>query len=131
MNRPIDYVSSPVGMTMPAATPFTRLRAGIKPSPYNPQHTLEDWDNPSRMEFMGFLASTSSVVSPDANREETTSTAILTVPDPLVDIKKGDRILQADEPDRQWEVTGVPSRDQHPFTGWRPTCEISLTEWKG
>ena len=30
-----------------------------------------------------------------------------------------------------WEVSGFPSRDVNAFTGWQPTMEVQLTEWRG
>lgn len=131
MTGPLDYIQTPIGMSMPEATGFTRLRAKRKPSPYNPDRSIEDWDDPDRLDFTGFIATISSGMTPNQNREETTSTSVITVPDPLIDIRKGDRIIQNDDTERKWEVTGIPGRDTHPWTGWRPTCEINVTEWKG
>lgn len=131
MTGPLDYIQTPIGMGMPYATGFTRLRAARKPSPYNPDRTVEDWENPDRLDFTGFIATISSSMTPNQNREETTSGSVITVPDPTIDIQKGDRIIPQDDPTRTWEVTGIPGRDTHPWTGWRPTCEITVTEWKG
>lgn len=131
MTGPLDYIQTPIGMSMPEATGFTRLRAKRKPSAYNPDRGVEDWDDPDRLDFTGFIATINSSVMPDQNREETVSTSVITVPDPLIDIRKGDRITQTDDAERTWEVIGVPGRDMHPWTGWRPTTEINVTEWRG
>ena len=105
---------------LPAATRFVRLRASRKADPYNPAQTTEDWKHPVELEVHGALASSTSTRTPDVLDVQTTSTAVLTVADPNADIRLGDRIRP-----------GFPSRDVNAFTGWQPTLEVQLTEWKG
>lgn len=116
---------------LPAATRFVRLRASRKPDPYNPAQTTEDWTKPVELEVRGALASSSSTRTPDVLDVQTTSTAVLTVADPNADIRLGDRIRPEPADGRMWEVSGFPSRDANAFTGWQPTLEVQLTEWKG
>ena len=116
---------------LPAATRFVRLRASRKPDPYNPAQTTEDWTEPVELEVRGALASSSSTRTPDVLDVQTTSTAVLTVADPNADIRLGDRIRPEPADGRMWEVSGFPSRDANAFTGWQPTLEVQLTEWKG
>lgn len=116
---------------LPAATRFVRLRASRKPDPYNPAQTTEDWTKPVELEVRGALASSSSTRTPDVLDVQTTSTAVLTVADPNADIRIGDRIRPEPADGRMWEVSGFPSRDANAFTGWQPTLEVKLTEWKG
>ena len=130
MSEVDDYING-TGSGMPAALTYTRLRAARKPDPYNPKHTVEDWNNPERLTINGFLASSASQRSPDGSREETSSSAVLTIPDPNADIRIGDRIENTPYDGRRWEVTGIPSNDVNPWTGWQPTLEVQLQEWKG
>lgn len=116
---------------LPAATRFVRLRASRKPDPYNPAQTTEDWTKPVELEVRGVLASSSSTRTPDVLDVQTTSTAVLTVADPDADIRIGDRIRPEPTDGRMWEVSGFPSRDVNAFTGWQPTMEVQLTEWRG
>lgn len=116
---------------LPAATRFVRLRASRKADPYNPAQTTEDWTKPVELEVRGALASSSSTRTPDVLDVQTTSTAVLTVADPNADIRLGDRIRPEPADGRMWEVSGFPSRDANAFTGWQPTLEVQLTEWKG
>ena len=83
------------------------------------------------LEFAGALSSSSSMRTPDALREETTSTAYLTSTDPSLDIMPGDRIRAMPDDGRCWEVSGYPSRDANAFTSWQPTVEIPLSEYRG
>lgn len=128
-----EYIGAgpPGGFTLPGATLFTRQRAGRKPSSYSsdPSRTVDDWTNPSEISIQGALATSSSIRTPDGTREETTSMAVLTIADPMADVKLGDRILAPDG--RRWEVTGFPSDDVNAFTAWQPTLEVQLTEWRG
>lgn len=120
--------SSSVGpMPMPCAPAVARLRATQKPDPYNPERTNDDWDDPERIEFPGFIASSTSTETGDAAREETVSTAVLTCA-PGTDVRKGDRIEPVPADGRLWRVTGFPSQDASPFTGWAPTIEVDLEE---
>ena len=115
----------------PGSTRFVRLRASRKPDPYNPAQTTEDWTQPVELEVRGALASSTSTRTPDVLDAQTTSTAVLTVSDPNADIRLGDRIRPEPADGRMWEVSGFPSRDVNAFTGWQPTLEVQLTEWKG
>ncbi len=116
---------------MNGATQFTRLRAKRIPSIYNPQQSSLTWDNPDTLTFTGALAASTSSRTVDYLDERFTSTAVLTVADPNIDIQVGDRIRSTPDDGRIWQVTGFPSRDVNAFTGWQPTTEINLTEWKG
>lgn len=116
---------------MPCAGTFRRTRPGRKADPYNPDRTVEDWDDPDVAELRGFVASSSSSELPDGAREEVTSSAVLTVWDPSADVMRGD-VIEAVPPDgRRWRVVGFPSTDASPFTGWRPTLEATLEEVVG
>lgn len=133
----IDFDSS-ITMTnfgLNGATAFVRLRAREEISPYNPAQKTYDWNAPDRLSFYGALSSSASSSTSrtptDLLSIMTTSTATLTVADPLIDICVGDRIQSVPDDGRIWEVTGIPSRDVNAFSGWRPTAEITLTEWKG
>lgn len=116
---------------LPAATRFMRLRASRKPDPYNPAQTTDDWTKPLILEVSGALASSTSTRTPDVLDVQTTSTAMLTIADPNADIRLGDRIRPEPDDGRMWEVSGFPSRDVNAFTGWQPTLEVQLTEWRG
>ena len=113
------------GWHMPGATKWKRLRAKKVMDRYSGELTGEDWDHPDA------LASSSSMRTPDALREETTSTAYLTSPDPSLDVMPGDRIKAMPDDGRCWEVSGYPSRDANAFTSWQPTVEIPLSEYRG
>lgn len=128
----LNDLTAPVsGFSLSGALPYQRLRARRVPDPYNPAQTVLDWTTPDVLDLAGALASASSVRTPDARDVQTTSSAYLTVADPTVDVRVGDRIRPMPDDGRCWEVTGFPSRDQNGFTGWQPTLEIALTEWKG
>lgn len=116
---------------MPGVTKWRRLRARKVNDPYSGEQSGEDWSNPETLDFTGALASSSSTRTPDGLREQTTSTAYLTSPDPTLDIMPGDRIRALPDDGRLWEVDGFPSKDVNAFTGWRPTLECRLTERKG
>lgn len=116
---------------LPGATRFQRLRAHRIPDPDNPAQTVRDWTDPDAIELSGALASSTSTRIPDTLEDQTTSTAYLTVADPTADVTVGDRIRPVPDDGRLWEVTGMPSRDVNAFTGWQPTLEIPLTEWRG
>lgn len=119
------------GLTMPATETIIRIRAGTKPDPYNPSASAADWEHTDRIELQGFISSSSSTQT--SGRLDTTveSTAVLTCPDPDTDIRVGDIIHPKADQSRQWRVTGIPSTDMNPFTGWRPTIEAQLREVKG
>lgn len=119
------------GFRLPGATAFQRLRARRVPDPYNPAQSVPDWTDPDVLDIRGALSSSSSTRTPDLSNIQTTSTAYLTIDDPDADVRIGDRIRATPDDGRQWEVSGFPSRDANGFTGWQPTLEIQLEEWKG
>lgn len=119
------------GWRMPGVTKWRRLRARKVNDPYSGEQSGEDWSNPETLDFTGALASSSSTRTPDGLREQTTSTAYLTSPDPTLDIMPGDRIQALPDDGRCWEVSGYPSRDVNAFTSWQPTVEIPLSEYRG
>lgn len=119
------------GWRMPGATKWQRLRAKKVKDRYSGKLTGEDWEHPDVLEFDGALSSSSSMRTPDALREETTSTAYLTAAEQSLDIMPGDRIRAMPDDGRCWEVSGYPSRDTNAFTSWQPTIEIPLSEYRG
>lgn len=119
------------GFSLTGATPFERLRAARIPDDSNPEQTAEDWEHPEILNLHGALSSSTSTRTPDALNNQTTSTAYLTIDDPNADVRVGDRIRTRPDDGRLWEVSGFPSRDVNGFTGWQPTLEIGLTEWRG
>ena len=127
----LDDLNTGDGWRMNGATQWQRLRAKKVEDPYSGELTGEDWEHPDVLTFAGALAGSSSMRTPDVLREETTSTAYLTSPDPTLDVMPGDRIRAMPDDGRCWEVSGYPSRDQNAFTGWRPTIEIPLNEYRG
>lgn len=116
---------------MPSAQRIRRLRAKEKENPYNPARPVADWDDPDVIELEGFISSSTSMETPDGARDQTSSTAYLTIADPSADVRKGDRVEVLPHVGRSWEVTGFPSTDANPFTGWQPTLEASLEEVLG
>lgn len=127
----LDELTTNDGWRMPGSTKWRRLRATVIKDEYSGELTGEDWDNPDVLEFAGALSSSSSTRTPDTLRDQTTSTAYLTAADPMLDIMPGDRIRAMPDDGRCWEVTGYPSRDANAFTGWNPTIEIPLHEYRG
>lgn len=119
------------GWNMSGVTKWRRLRAKPVDDAYSGDATGEDWTNPDVLEFSGSLTSSSSTRVPNGLREQTSSIAYLTVPDPKLDIVPGDRIRAVPDDGRRWEVSGYPSRDANAFTGWNPTVEIPLHEYRG
>ena len=119
---------------MPYGQEFERLRGVYVPDPYDPDEGMVTWDDPDIITVSGFLASTASVQAL-ASREQDSpvrsqliTTNMLTLTDPDADVERGDRIRQGD---RVWTVTGYPSQDQNPFTGWQPTRVCYLEEVTG
>ena len=109
--------------------PLKRLRAPHVEDPYNPARTVSDWDGEvDKLVFNGFIATASSVMTPDGAREQAVTAATLTVADPTVDIRRGDRIKDGSH---VYTVDVVPSVDANPFTGWQPTLEVGLQEVEG
>lgn len=126
-----EWFGATSGFGMNGAMRFVRLRAKRRPDPYNPSDFSEDWSQPDRLVVHGALSSSSSRRTPDRLREQTASGAYLTIADQQADVRLGDCIRADPDDGRLWEVTGIPSRDANAFTGWRPTLEIELSEWKG
>lgn len=126
----LDSITGAAGFGLTGTT-WVRLRGIPVKDEYSGDTTAVDWTEPDMLRFRGALSSSSSTRTPDSLRDQTTSTAYLTVPDPTVDVKPGDRIRADPDDGRRWEVTGYPARDVNGFTGWQPTCEIPLTEWRG
>lgn len=126
----LDSITGAAGFVL-SGTAWVRLRGIPVKDEYSGDTTAVDWTEPDMLRFRGALSSSSSTRTPDSLRDQTTSTAYITVPDPTVDVKPGDRIRADPDDGRRWEVTGYPARDVNGFTGWQPTCEIPLTEWRG
>lgn len=132
MTSALDWITDGGGaFPMPGATRFKRLRASKRPSPYNPSDTVEDWDHPEELEFQGALTQSSSTRTVDGLREQTGTSGYITSNDPMLDVRAGDRIQAVPDDGRRWEVSADPSRDVNAFTGFRPTIEIPITEWRG
>lgn len=109
--------------------PLKRLRAENVYDPYNPLKMVPDWDGElDELTFSGFIATASSVMTPDGAREQAVTAVTLTVADPNVDIRRGDRIRDGAH---VYTVDVVPSVDANPFTGWQPTLEVGLQEVEG
>lgn len=108
-----------------------RTRAGRKADPMNPDRTIVDWESLDELVMDGFIASSSSSETPDGAREQAVSTAVLTAPDAFADIRRGDIVERIPADGRKWRVTGFPSFDASPFTGWAPSTEAMLEEVVG
>lgn len=132
MTSALDWITDGGGaFPMPGATRFKRIRPKPStPSPYNPDRTIQTGET-EELEFLGALASSSSRRVPDGLDTGVESVAYLTVNDPGIDIQVNDTIIPMPDDGRRWTVTGFPSSDPNAFTGWRPTREIRLGEWKG
>lgn len=128
----LDWITNVGGaFPMPGATRFKRIRTKPStPSPYNPDRMIQTGET-EELEFLGALASSSSRRVPDGLDTGVESVAYLTVNDPGIDIQVNDTIIPVPDDGRRWTVTGFPSSDPNAFTGWRPTREIQLGEWKG
>lgn len=110
-------------------TKFERLRATAVPDPYDPDSPgVPDWSNPDILEFEGFLTESTSTILPDSVRGQVSTSGVLTVTDPDLDIKVGDRVRQGG---KIWQITGRPAKDKSPFTGWQPTLEITIQQLEG
>lgn len=109
---------------------FTRLRPLRKTDPYNPEQTIPVHGRFDELIFHGVLAQSSSTTISDINRQELRTSAVITVQDPNVDVRAGDIIRRAAD-GVKYKVTGSPARDVNAFTGWQPTAEIQVTEYKG
>lgn len=118
-------------MDFPHGDTPTRLRAQKIADPYNPARQVEDWTlDPVELPLPGcYINSTSTNVIPAAARTEQIVYKSLFSPDPTVDVKDGDRILNVDG--RLYQVKDIPFSDRNPFTGWQPVIEIPLTGVQG
>lgn len=123
-----DFVSAGSGLTMSRLETFTRLRAGTKPDPYDPDSTIADPDNPEALVVLGHLASGMSLEQPTEVRSKLVTTAQLIIADPSADVQRGDQIVGDAG---KWTVQGFPERDMNPFTGWKPTLVCNLLEVTG
>jgi hypothetical protein len=120
-----------VGLSTPNVTRFQR----IAPQDDNPYTRRASKPNKAarlaRIEFNGFLASSSSTRIAQQVGTETTSTAVLTVLDPTLDLRVGDTVEALPADGRRWVVDGFPAKDVSPFSGWQPTLEATLREIRG
>ncbi|NMW88054.1 hypothetical protein [Mobiluncus curtisii] len=108
---------------------FERLRAKFETDPYDPDSPgVPDWSSPDVLEFEGFLTESTSTILPDSVREQVSTSGVLTVTDPSLDIRVGDRVRQGG---KIWQITGRPAKDKNPFTGWQPTLEITIQQLEG
>lgn len=113
---------------MTKLTELTRTRAGKKPDPYNPDRFIPDWENPSVLDFVAYVASQTSTESVDTTHAQLITTVQLVVPDAACDIRVGDRITDGTH---HWQVKALPTADTNPFTGWRPTLVVDVEEVNG
>jgi hypothetical protein len=111
-------------MDFDSASSFTRRRAGQKTNPYDPEETIEDWDNPDELTFEAYWASQSSLEQSDAVRAQIVTTKQIVIANPDFDIAAGDRVIAPDG--GTYRVTGFPQADVNPFTGWRPTLVANV-----
>lgn len=125
-----DMLSAGDGFGMPCAASVVRMRPSRRKDPYNPDREVEDGEAGDELMLRGFIASSSSTVSTDGARERTASAAALTV-EGAADIRRGDLVRAEPDDGRRWRVTGFPSNDRSPFTGWEPTTEANLEEVLG
>lgn len=122
----LDWISSPEPEHLEA---FTRLRAQQIPDPYNPARTVEDWTSPAELALRGSWDSTGSSFGSDPVRTPLTTSKRIAIFTPAADVREGDRIRTADGV--VFTVTGRPSRDINPWTGWQPTVVLDVEERKG
>lgn len=125
-----ELIESAHGFAMPSLSRLRRLRHRRATDPMNPMQTVES-DETDELLFSGFIASSTGSESEDGNRASTSTTATLTVPDPGIDIIRGDVIVMESDEKRRWKVVGFPLTEGNPFTGWNPTLEASLEEVVG
>lgn len=125
-----DTLSAGEGFSMPCAAGVVRIRPSRRRDPYNPAREVEDGGAGDELELRGFIASSSSTVSTDGAREQTSSSSTLTVVG-SADIRPGDIVRAEPDDGRRWRVTGFASKDANPFTGWQPTTEANLEEVLG
>lgn len=115
---------------MPCATRFERIAPVHASDPYSSAPATGK-DRVHIVAFNAALSSSSSTVTPNQAGSETTSVAVLTIPDTSLDIRVGDMVRTVPDDGRRWRVRGFPSKDVNPFTGWQPTIEATLEEVRG
>jgi hypothetical protein len=128
MSTAADFIGGSSDLGMTSLTSLTRKRAKKKEDPYNPERTVEDWTDPDVLAFSGYVSSQTSTEQTDAVRSQLITTVQIIVPDPAADIRKGDRITDGTH---SWSVTGIPTSDSNPFTGWQPTLVVDVEEVDG
>lgn len=112
-----------------ALTGFVRLRPKRTVDPYDPENVIVgSWADADRLELQAYFASQSSLEQSDPVRAQIVTTKQLIIDDPDADVQVGDRITQGD---KTWTITGFPTNDLNPFTGWRPTLVVNLKEVTG
>lgn len=107
---------------------FTRQRAPRVPDPYNPDATVEDWDNPVEISLEGFFDASFGTEQTDALRSQAVTFKVLALTNTQADVSRGDRIKQGE---KVWTVEGFPDAPRNPFTGKRPYLYLRLKEAVG
>lgn len=130
MTDALGFIGSGGGFGFEHGQAFERLRAGEIVDPYNPDAPArEDWSNPDVLTIpSAHLASQSSTMGGDPVREQLTTLDQLIIDDPTADVKVGDRIRRGDH---TWSVSGFPSDDTNPWSGWQPTLVVNLEQVTG
>jgi hypothetical protein len=128
MSTAADFIGGGLDLEMTCLTSLQRKRANRKEDPYNPDRTVEDWADPDVLAFSGYVSSQTSTEQTDAVRAQLITTVQIIVPDTAIDIRKGDRITDGTH---SWSVTGIPTSDINPFTGWQPTLVVDVEEVDG
>ena len=126
MSTALDWISSSAPEHL---EPFTRLRAQLTPDPYNTDRSVEDWTTPEELPLSGAWDSGGSSFGNDAVRSQLTTAQRIAVFDRDVDVREGDRIRAKDG--AIFTVTGRPTRDVNPWSGWQPTAVFDVEEVKG
>lgn len=109
---------------------FTRLRAQQVPDSYNPERTVDDWSQaPDELPLRGSWDSGGSSFGSDPVRLQLTTSKRIAIFTPSADVREGDRIRSADG--AVFTVTGRPSRDINPWTGWQPTVVLDVEHKEG
>lgn len=109
---------------------FTVSRPMQVADPYNEDTTAESIESAEPFEVSGFMAAGASAEQGGEPGQERLVTArTLTISDAEADVRRGDRIT--DSAGRVFIVQGYGARDMNPFTGWRPTLVLHLSETTG
>lgn len=110
-------------------TEFIRLRPKRTVDPYNPENVIVgSWADADRLPLQAYLSSQQSVAQSDPVRVQIVTTKQLILDDPDADVQVGDRISQGD---KTWTITGFPTNDVNPWSGWQPTLVVNIEEAKG